>query len=169
MPASRRLDRIHVADEVRDGDVGRGELLDVALVAAQPRDWRRVATLAEHLPRVLRDRGEGIVVHLAAGDDRDPLVEQPRQLAQDAALGLAAKTEQDEMVPREQRVDDLGDDGVLVADDAGEERLPRGEARDQVGADLVPDRPPAQGRFGPAAVLEVTESAWLGHVESRSR
>ena len=68
-------------------------------------------------------------------------------------------------VPREKRVHDVRDDGVLVADDAGEERLPRRDARHQVGADLVPHRPSPEGRLGPAAVLEVTESAWLGHVE----
>jgi hypothetical protein len=42
---ARRLDRVDVADHVGDGDVGRGELLDVALLAPDPRDGRVVAVL----------------------------------------------------------------------------------------------------------------------------
>ena len=58
-------------------------------------------------------------------------------------FGLTAKAEEDEVVFGEDGVDDLGDDGVFVADDAGEEwglRL-RGGAQlcDQVVAELVLD------------------------------
>ena len=60
---------------------------------------------------------------LAARHDRDLLVEQVDERAQDAALRLAAQAEQDEVVPRQDRVDELRDDRVVVADDAGEERL----------------------------------------------
>ena len=52
-----------------------------------------------------------------------PLVEQRRQRAEDARLRLAAQAEQDEVVPREDRVDELRDHGVVVADDAGKQRL----------------------------------------------
>src|SRR3546814_20690443 len=48
---------------------------------------------------------------------------------------LAVETEQDEVVAREQRVHDVGDDGVFVADDAGEERLARGHPRHQRSAE----------------------------------
>ena len=40
---------------------------------------------------------------------------------------------------REQRVDELRDDGVVVADDAGKQRLAGLELGDQVGAELVFD------------------------------
>ena len=43
VPAARRLDRVHVADDVGDRHVGRRELLDVARVARQPRDRRAIA------------------------------------------------------------------------------------------------------------------------------
>ena len=72
VPAARRLDRVHVADEVGDGDVGRRQLLDVALRRAAA---RRSAVASPHsaepLPRVLGDRREGVVVDFAAGDDRE--------------------------------------------------------------------------------------------------
>ena len=54
-------------------------------------------------------------------------------------LGLPAQAEQDEVVPREQGVDDLRHHRLVVADDAGEERLLRPQARDQVFADFVSD------------------------------
>ena len=50
----------------------------------------------------------GIVVDLAALDDRDAFVEKSRQLAKDPALGLAPESQQDEVVPRQQSVDQLG-------------------------------------------------------------
>ncbi len=57
--AARRLDRVDVADQVGDGDVGRGELLDVALVPAAA---SAIGVASPHSPstlaRVLRDRGE---------------------------------------------------------------------------------------------------------------
>ena len=59
----------------------------------------------------------------AAGDDGQRLVEQRGQRAEQARLRLAAQAEQDEVVAREHGVDHLRDDGVVVADDAGKERL----------------------------------------------
>jgi hypothetical protein len=46
---------------------------------------------------------------LACRHDREVLVEQQRrQRAQNPALGLPAQTEQDEVVPRQHRVHELG-------------------------------------------------------------
>ena len=44
---------------------------------------------------------------------------------------MAALTEQDQVVPRDERPLDLGEHGVLEADDAGEGRLAGGEAGEQ--------------------------------------
>ena len=57
--------------------------------------------------------------------------------AQDARLRLTAQAEQDEVVPREQRVDDLRHDGLVVADDAREDRAALREAGEQICAHLV--------------------------------
>ena len=140
-PGLRGLDRIDVADHVGDRDVGRRELLDEARLARQPGDRHLVA-----LPRDARaaggaDRRERIVVDLAAGHDRNLLVEQVDQRAQDPALRLAAQAEQDEVVARQDRVDELRNDGLVVADDAGEERLARLELPHEVVANFLLDRP----------------------------
>ena len=44
-------------------------------------------------------------------------------------LGLAALAEEDDVLARQDRVLDLGNDGLVVADDAGEERSPRSSFR----------------------------------------
>ena len=80
---------------------------------------------------------------LAAGHDRNLLVEQIDEAAQDAALRLAAQAEQDEVVARQDRVDELRDDRLVVADDAGEQRLAGLQLADEVVADFLLDRPRA--------------------------
>ena len=154
VPAARRLDRVDVADEIGDGDIGRCQLFDVALVAPEPGDRRGVAALGQQLPGVLRDRRERVVVHLAPGDDRDPLIEQTGQLAEDSALGLAPEAQQDEVMPGEQGVHDLGEDGVFVAHDSRERAVARLQPGEQVAPDLVANGPPPERRLGPAAVLQ---------------
>jgi hypothetical protein len=78
---------------------------------------------------VLRDRAQRVVVDLAAGEDRDLLVEQVHELPHDPALRLAAQAEQDEVLPGEQRVHDLRHDRVLVADMPGKSTSPAASRR----------------------------------------
>src|SRR5207247_902505 len=126
--AARGLDGVHVADDVGDGDVGRGELLHKAGLARQPGD-RRVGALFGHaLAPVLRDRRERVVVHLAPSENRYFFVEQRDELAQDAALRLSPQAQQDEIVAGQDGVPVLRDDGVLVAGD------PRGQRWVGLGA-----------------------------------
>ena len=71
-----------------------------------------------------RDRLERVFVDRATGDVevRDVLVEEPDQRPHEPALRLALLAEEQHVVPGEHRDADLGDDGVVVADDAGEQR-----------------------------------------------
>src|SRR5690606_25927939 len=96
---------------------------------------------------VPRHRVVGVVVDLAAGDDRHPLVEQPDEGADHAGLRLAALAEEDDVVPGEQGVLELGQDGVLVAEHRRDQLLPGGDAGDGVAADLLLHRDggPARG------------------------
>ena len=70
------LDRVDLADEVRDGGVGRRQLLAVALRAVDPGDRRGLTELVDAVEREARDRGVGVVVDLGALDDGHPLVEE---------------------------------------------------------------------------------------------
>ena len=60
-------------------------------------------------------------MNLAAGDVGHLGIEEAGKGAQDAAFGLSAQAEEDEIMAREDGVNDLRDDGVVVADDAGED------------------------------------------------
>ena len=100
----------------------------------------RVALGGDQVAGVFRDRLEGIVVDFRAGDDRDGVVEQVDQLAEHPGLGLAAQAQEQHVVLGEDRVLDLGDDRLFVAQDIGKQRLARLELGDQVAPHLILDR-----------------------------
>ena len=158
------LDGVDLTDQVGDRGVGSGELLTEAAVAVDPLDRRLVAALGHEQPRVLRDRVVRVVVDLAAGDDRHPLVEQLGEPADHAGLGLPALAEEDHVVAGDQRVLELREDGVLVADHAVDELLALGDPRDRVGAHLFFDGP-----RNPAAGPELAEGSGTRHRATPSR
>ena len=94
-PAARRADGIDVADDVGDGHVGRGELFHVALVAGHPGDGRVVAFSGDFFAAGAANGAQWIVVDFAARHDGNFGIEQLRQAAQDAALGLSAQTREE--------------------------------------------------------------------------
>ena len=108
------------------------------------------ALLGDQVLGKAAQRRVGIVAQLRAGNVRNGGVKQRGQRTQNARLRLPAQAEQDEVVPREHGVYDLRHDGVVVADDAGEERFfrlrGRAQARNQVVAELVFDRAADTGR-----------------------
>ena len=61
-----------------------------------------------------------MVVDLAALDGRGPLIEQPGQGPDQPGLTLAAFAEQDDVVPGDQGPLEVGQDGLVEPDDAGE-------------------------------------------------
>ena len=118
MTTPSSLDGINVANQVGDRYVRRRELLNEALVPAEPRQGRSIAAFRQQLSGVLRNRGEWIVIDFAAGHDGYPFIQQPRQLPQNTAFGLASEAQEDEVMAREQRVHDLRKNRILVSDDA---------------------------------------------------
>ncbi len=69
---------------------------------------------------------------------RQPLVEEGDEAADHAGLGLAPLAEEDHVVTREEGVLELGQDRVLVAEDAGEQRLAGPDPGDRVAARAPP-------------------------------
>src|SRR3954468_18520988 len=134
------LDRVDVADQVADAGVGGGELLPEPVAAVQPADRGRVAVLGDLPVGPDADRGERVLVELAAHEDRRPLVQQADQGPDQPGLALAPLAEQHEVVAGDERPLDLGDDGVLEPDDARQGGFAGGQAGQQVGADLGLDR-----------------------------
>ncbi len=130
--APGRLDGVDVADDVGDGDVRGGQLLHVAALARQPDDRGGLALLLHLQPAGPAEGLERVVVDGAAGDHGGSFVQEICQRAQDAALGLPAQAQQDEVVPGQDGVDDLRSHAVLVAHDAGKELLSPLQLRQQV-------------------------------------
>jgi hypothetical protein len=131
------LDGVDVAYEVGYGDVGGGEFFDEAVVGGKPRYRRVFPEAGDEVAGELGDGGVGVVAGFSTGYVRHCGVEQCGERAEDAGLRLATEAEEDEVVFAEDRVDDLGNDRVLVADDAGEQGLLGAELGDQVIAELV--------------------------------
>ena len=151
------LDRIDLPDEVGDGDVRRRQLLGVAAVARQPVDGRRLAIALDDGAGGRADRCGRVVVQLAAADDRQPRVEKADQQPRHPRLGLPALAEEDEVVAGQDRVLDAGDDRLVVADDARKDLCPGREALEEIGAELLLDRPRA-----PARGSQIREGGRLG-------
>jgi hypothetical protein len=78
-----------------------------------------------------------VVVDLAARHDGDLLVQKVDELPQDARLALAAQSQEDEVVPRQQGVLDRRDDGLLIPDDARKQRAPLLHPADEVETHLL--------------------------------
>ncbi len=153
-------DRVHFADEIGDSDVRGGKLLAVTAVATEPLDGRGIALLIYFLLADGADRVEGIVVDLAALDNGHVLVEQVDQRPGDACLGLAPLAQEDDVLPGEDRVLNLGNDGILIANDAGKQLLTAADHANEVPAHLLID-----GLDGVTGGSELTDGGcWYGHV-----
>ena len=83
---------------------------------------------------------ERIVMQVAAGDGRQPFVEQTYERADHSGLGLAALAEEDHIVARQQSVLQRGDDGLLVAEHIREDGAPLSDGGHEVAANLLFDR-----------------------------
>ena len=147
-----------VADQIGDGHIGRRKLLHVAVRAREPDDRRRVAFGCNALPARAADRRVRVVVNFAPGDCGHVRVHEVYEAAKNARLGLAAKTEQDEMMLRKDGVDDLRNHGVVVAVYAGEERVALLHLAEQILTHFLPDRALRVFLFRPVAAAKLTES-----------
>src|SRR5438132_4665533 len=118
MTTTSGFDGIDVADQVSNGDVRRGKFLYVTFFRREICDPSGFAALRDQIVAAAADRSIRVVVNFAPGNVRHARVEQRSESAKDAAFGLAAQSEKNEIVSRKNGIHDLGDDGVIVTDDA---------------------------------------------------
>ena len=157
LAAAGRLDGVDIADHVGDGDVRRGQLLHVAVVAVEPGDGRVARFRLHQIAAAAADRRVRVVVNLAAGEVRRPFVEQRGELANEAGLGLSAQSEKNEIVARQDGVDHLRHHGIFISDDAGKELAPALNPADQVLAEFVFDAAADQFGLGKGTGAKRTE------------
>ena len=74
--------------------------------------------LRTHLSRMLKFRPRDYTLSA-----RRPLIEQRGQLADQARLGLAAQSQKNKVMARQDRVDHLRHHRILISDDAGKQRF----------------------------------------------
>src|SRR5204862_2609571 len=86
-----------------------------------------------------------------------------------ANLRLSAKPQQNEIVTRQNRVDDLRNHGVVISDDAGKNRgiVTGAKPGDQIVAQLILHAAGAQFLFGKRAAAQFAEGAGESHRYSR--
>ncbi len=118
---------------------GVASFLHVALVAIQPGDVRFVAFLGDQIAAAAADGMKRIVADFAARHVGQVFIQKPGQHPDDAGLGLAAQTQQDEIVPRQHGVNDLRHHGIFVAHNAREQVLAALQLADQILPQLAFD------------------------------
>ncbi len=117
-----------------------------------PFDRCRIAHLLDQIAGMLAGRSKWVVVDLAAGNDRHPLVEQAGERADEPRLGLTSLAQKDYVVTGEQGILELRHDGVLVPEDSFEQGVAGSDAGHSVSSDLLFHR----GRL-PARGLQIAE------------
>ena len=157
------LDRVDVSDQVADRGVRGRQLLGVAVVAVPPADRQVVAVFGGQSPAADADRRVRVVVDLATGDLGTPLVEQGGHGAHQPGLALAALPQQHEVVAGQDGALQLGQHGVVEANDAGEGRLRRAKPTEQVGAQFVLGSPGAVPRCAELTHCGGLRVWWLAH------
>ena len=160
--ATRSPDRVNVANNVRDGNVGSGEFFHVALVSWKPGDGRVVAFSGQAFAASAADGPQRVVINLASGDHWNFRVQKLHQATQDATFGLPAQSKQDEIVARQQGVHDLRDDAVVISMHAGKQRLIPFNAAQQIAANFVFYGQGRGARIEIRNPFPLAKRAWLG-------
>ena len=130
---------VDLANQVRNADVWRRQLLGVPLRAGHPAYGNVVAALGHSIFARPADGGKGVVVELAALDRWDAFVEQIGHVAYQPRLRLTPFAEENDVLSGEDRVLKLWDHGVLESHYAGEQLLALPYPGDEVLSDLLLD------------------------------
>jgi hypothetical protein len=102
-------------------------------------------------------------MNLASRDVRHLVIKQRSKRAQDPALRLSAQAEENEIVSRQDGIDDLRHHGVVVADDSRKNGAALSQFARQVVAHLVFHVPFQQSVFGEGTLAQLTERARKTH------
>ena len=162
VPASRRLDGIDVPDHVGDGHVRCGQFLHITKLPGKKSHRRGIAFLCQQQVAGPADGRIGIVVDFTPCQYGQLLIEQAGEGPQDAALGLPAQPQQDEVVTREDGVDNLRNHRIVVSDDPGKKRIGLLQVADQVLPHLVLHRTVLVVLLRELALAKFSQSFWLG-------
>src|SRR6266516_5216568 len=161
--APRRFDRINVADEICDSYIWGRQFFHVTLFRREIRDRRALATLRNQIAAAAANRRIGIIVNLASGDVWHLRIKQSCQRTKHAALRLSAQSQKNEIVPRENGVNDLRNDGVFVDNNSAKNGLALTEPGDEFVAQFILDPARPQFFFGERTSAQFAKGAGKTH------
>src|ERR1700733_5966854 len=130
------------------------------MIARKPRYRCGVSFRSDAIAAGAAEGSVWIVVNLAAFYDGDLRVHEAGQAAQNSRFSLPTQTQQNEMMAREYGVDDLGDDGIVVAVETGEKRFAFFHFLEQVFAKLLAYRAMRDFFFRPIAPAKFAKRFW---------
>ena len=107
--------RVYLAHEIRNGDVGRRQFLTIAPVARQPCNLDAIAELFYLVAAGLAYGFKGVVIYFAPIDYGDHIIQEIDQVTRHTGLCLATFAKKDDVLPGENGVFDLWDNGLLIA------------------------------------------------------
>jgi hypothetical protein len=157
--------RVDLSDHIRE--LGpRCQPLGVPLLAVPPGDRDLVlGSCAEKFLASPCDGPVGIFVDGASGDVEiwDELIQESDEGSHQPTLGLPLLPQKEHVVPRENRDNDLRDNGVLVTDDSGEKLVAPLQSSEEILPEFVLD-----GLRLPAALAELVQGGRSGCSHSGS-
>ncbi len=137
MPAACSFNGIDIADQIRNRDIGSRQLFYVPILGSEISDGRAVAVLGDFLMAAAADRRIRVVMDLAAGDVWHLRVKQRCKGAKDPAFCLSTQAQQNEIVARENSVDDLRYDSVFIPHNSRKKRATLAQFADKIVAELI--------------------------------
>src|SRR6185437_5062540 len=152
---------VDVADDVGNGYVRRGEFFDITAIAREPGDRYGLAFESSTFAAGAANGAVRIVVDFAAVDYGDFVVEKTDEFAQNTRFRLTAEAQQNKVMPRKNRVDDLRDHRIVIAANSGEEFIARAQFAQEILAKLVLHRARSITRFVPVAFSQFAEQVWF--------
>ena len=175
MPPFGMFDQVDFTNQVGNRDVRRRQLFVIAIIPSNPLDWRIISFLDNEIPGILRQRGERVIVDFAASNNRRPLVEKLRQHPQHLRLALTTQPKKQEVMLRQEPVDNLRHDRFVIPQDAGKQLVPLTKSPQQIPTHLFFNRQwlisgvakLAKSR-GAVGHLEAQSLEWLSHCRGRS-
>jgi hypothetical protein len=139
IPPFRNSHGVDITDQVSNRGVRCCEFLGIAALTADPRYRRFLSGLGN--PFLTGGAGgmEGVIIDLAAFDDRCFVIEKLDQVSDDASLSLASFAKKDEVMTCDDSPFQSRNDAVVVTDYRRKYRVIVGEALQEVVAEFLLD------------------------------
>src|ERR1017187_9230976 len=133
------------------------------MLGREPGNRRGVSFFSNQLAASPADRHIRVIVDLATGDVRHLRIKQSSQSPQNSALSLAAQPEENEIMPRQDRVYDLRHHRVVIANDARKYLAAFAQPRHKIVAQFIFYPPRSESLCSKRTLAQLAESPGNTH------